>query len=136
MRQHQLNPSVNAPSKKTLPSKGEDGFTLSHMKTAPDPNPDDAASLTIKDVADACGLPQPAIAQLVPRTWTAEGWMYTPRQRKEAIRIAAEMRASKSPEGRGNARLRKLLADPDRAERVAQIRQQMGIDDNHDVSQN
>src|SRR5689334_13490595 len=24
---------------------------------------------TIKDVADACGLPQPVIAQVVPRTW-------------------------------------------------------------------
>ncbi len=105
------------------------------MTTAPDPDPDDAASLTIKDVADACGLPQPAIAQLVPRTWTVEGWMYTPRQRKEAVRIAAEMRASKTPEGRGNARLRKLLADPERAERVTQIREQMGRDDDQDVSQ-
>lgn len=105
------------------------------MTTAPDPDPDEAASLTIKDVADACGLPQPVIAQLVSRTWTAKGWMYTPRQREEAIRIAAEMRASKSPEGRGNARLRKLLADPDRAERVTQIRQQMSRDDDQDVSQ-
>lgn len=45
------------------------------------------------------------------------------------------MRARKSPEGRGNARLRKLLADPDRAERVTQIRQQMSRDDDQDVSQ-
>jgi len=105
------------------------------MTTAPHPDPDEAASLTIKDVADACGLPQPVIAQLVSRTWTAEGWMYTPRQREEAVRIAAEMRASKSPEGRGNARLRELLADPDRAERVTQIRQQMSRDGDQDVSQ-
>lgn len=107
------------------------------MRTGPDPNPEvaeDHAMLTIKDVADACGLPQPAIAQLVPRTWTAKGWMYTPNQRVEAIKIAAQMRASKSPEGRGNARLRKLLADPDRAERVTQIRQQMDRDDDQGVS--
>ena len=29
---------------------------------------------TIKDVGDACGLPGPVIMQLVPRTWTDEGW--------------------------------------------------------------
>jgi hypothetical protein len=61
--------------------------------------------------------------------------MYTPRQREEAIRIAAEMRASKPVEGRGNARLRKLLADPERAERVGQILQQMRGNDDQDVSQ-
>ena len=108
------------------------------MTTGPDSNSEVAVDhpiLTIKDVADACGLPQPAIAQLVPRTWTAKGWMYTPNQREEAIRIAAQMRDSMSPEGRGNARLRKLLADPDRAERVTQIRQQIDRDDDQDVSQ-
>jgi len=105
------------------------------MATAPGNNPDDIASLTIKDVADACHLPQPVIAQLVPRTWTAEGWMYTPRQREEAVRIAAEMRANTPAEGRGNARLHKLLTDPERAERVAQIRQHMRRDDDQDVSQ-
>lgn len=46
------------------------------------------AHLTIADVGAACGLPQPVIAQLVPRTWTADGWMYTPAQLEEAVRIA------------------------------------------------
>lgn len=55
-------------------------------------NREDSATLTIKDVADACGLPQPVIAQLVPRTWTAQGWMYTPAQRDEAIRTASALR--------------------------------------------
>ena len=47
------------------------------------------AYLTITDVARACGLPQPVIAQLVPRTWTDEGWMYTEAQLEVAIEIAA-----------------------------------------------
>lgn len=46
---------------------------------------------TIKDVADACGLPQPAIAQIVPRTWTDAGWMYTGAQIRSAIDIAHEL---------------------------------------------
>lgn len=52
-----------------------------------------AAVLTIKDVADACGLPQPVIAQLVPRTWTDAGWMYTPEQLQTAIDTARTIRA-------------------------------------------
>lgn len=48
---------------------------------------------TVKDVADACGLPQPVVAQLVPRTWTAEGWMYTGDQREAAMSIAEGFRA-------------------------------------------
>jgi len=51
------------------------------------------ADLTIADIADACGLPQPVIAQLVPRTWTNEGWMYTAAQRQTAIEIAEKMRS-------------------------------------------
>jgi hypothetical protein len=43
---------------------------------------------TIADVAKACGLPQPVIAQIVPRTWTAEGWMYTEAQLEQAVEIA------------------------------------------------
>jgi hypothetical protein len=34
-----------------------------------------APVFTVKDVADACGLPQPVIAQLVPRSWADDGWM-------------------------------------------------------------
>ena len=49
--------------------------------------------LTIADVAKACGLPQPVIAQLVPRTWTAHGWMYTHAQLEEAVQVAHTMRS-------------------------------------------
>ncbi|KMO82597.1 hypothetical protein MCHLDSM_01220 [Mycolicibacterium chlorophenolicum] len=55
---------------------------------------------TVKDVADACGLPQPVVAQLVPRTWTAEGWMYTGEQVEAAVSIAEEFRA-RSADGNG-----------------------------------
>ncbi len=48
---------------------------------------------TIADVAKACGLPQPVVAQLVPRTWTKDGWMYTGAQRLHAIEIAKEIRS-------------------------------------------
>lgn len=48
---------------------------------------------TIADVAQACGLPQPVIAQLVPRTWTEDGWLYTGGQLQSAIQIAEEIRA-------------------------------------------
>lgn len=48
----------------------------------------DRPCLTIADVAKACGLPQPVIAQVVPRTWTAKGWMYTNAQLQEAVEIA------------------------------------------------
>lgn len=59
-----------------------------------------AAVFTVKDVADACGLPQPVVAQLVPRTWTAEGWMYTGEQVEAAVSIAEEFRA-RSADGNG-----------------------------------
>jgi hypothetical protein len=52
------------------------------------------AHLTIVDVAKACGLPQPVIAQLVPRTWTDTGWMYTPAQLQAAVEIADAMRSA------------------------------------------
>ena len=48
---------------------------------------------TIADVADACGLPQPVVAQLVPRTWTDEGWMYTADQLRFAVEIGPDVRA-------------------------------------------
>lgn len=40
---------------------------------------------TIADVAKACSLPQPVVAQLVPRTWTEDGWMYTAEQLRRAV---------------------------------------------------
>lgn len=47
---------------------------------------------TIADVSEACGLPQPVIAQFVPRTWTDQGWMYTADQVQSAIAIADDLR--------------------------------------------
>lgn len=54
---------------------------------------------TVKDVADASGLPQPAIGQLVGRTWTQQGWMFTATQMQMAIDIAAERRRQGPPAG-------------------------------------
>lgn len=52
-----------------------------------------AATFNVKDISDASGLPQPVVAQLVPRTDTPEGWMYTAEQLQCALDIAAEIRA-------------------------------------------
>lgn len=57
-----------------------------HRATASEPS---RPTITIADVAKACGLPQPVIAQLVPRTWTEDGWMYTEAQVQQAVEIAA-----------------------------------------------
>ena len=62
--------------------------------------PQSAAVFTVKDVADACGLPQPVVAQLVPRTWTRDGWMYTADQLEAAVSIAEELR-SRPTDGSG-----------------------------------
>ena len=51
---------------------------------------------TIKDVAEVCGLPGPVIMQLVPRTWTDDGWMYTGEQLAAAVTIAANLRRERS----------------------------------------
>jgi hypothetical protein len=48
---------------------------------------------TIAEVTHACGLPQPVVAQLVPRVWTDAGWMYTGDQLAYAVQIAPEVRA-------------------------------------------
>jgi hypothetical protein len=48
---------------------------------------------TIKDVGDACGLPGPVIAQLVPRTWVdGVGWMFTAEQLRESVTLAGNLR--------------------------------------------
>lgn len=47
---------------------------------------------TIKEVGDRCGLPGPVIMQLVPRTWTPRGWMYTAEQVDAAIAAAHRLR--------------------------------------------
>ena len=51
---------------------------------------------TVKQVGDACGLPGPVIMQLVPRTWTTAGWMYTTEQLHEAIAIAENLRRERT----------------------------------------
>lgn len=53
---------------------------------------EDARLFNIKEVGDRCRLPGPVIAQLVPRTWTADGWMYTGAQVSAAIDIAENLR--------------------------------------------
>lgn len=56
-------------------------------------DPADSGGLyTIKDVAAACGLPAPVIMQLVPRTWTPEGWLYSRQQIAAAEDIAGKLR--------------------------------------------
>jgi hypothetical protein len=47
---------------------------------------------SIKEVGDHCGLPGPVIMQLVPRTWTAQGWMYTGEQLRASIGVAEDLR--------------------------------------------
>lgn len=52
---------------------------------------------TIKQVEDACKLPQPVIMQWVPRTWVdGVGWMFTAEQLREAVTIAAQWRRSRT----------------------------------------
>jgi hypothetical protein len=47
---------------------------------------------SIKEVGDRCGLPGPVIMQLVPRTWTDQGWMYTGEQLSASIGVAEDLR--------------------------------------------
>ncbi len=55
----------------------------------------DEPIFTVKDVATASGLPQPVIAQLIARTWTDDGWMYTAAQLHTAVEMAHQMRAAR-----------------------------------------
>jgi hypothetical protein len=55
---------------------------------------------TIAVVSRLCGLPGPVVMQLVERTWTDRGWMYTDQQLHSSLEIAAELRrrnASRPP---------------------------------------
>ena len=56
---------------------------------------------TVADVGDACGLPGPVIMQVVPRTWTSAGWMYTGEQLRAAVVIAEDLRRERAT-GRGS----------------------------------
>jgi hypothetical protein len=68
------------------------------MNTAPGclsvrhPHRESPELFTIAQVSRASGLPAGAIMQLVPRTWTAAGWMYTGAQLAAATDIAAGLR--------------------------------------------
>ena len=64
--------------------------TAAHTRT-----PDTQALVTIATVSQACNLPQPVVAQLVPRTWTDNGWMYTAAQLQFAVQIAPDVRAGR-----------------------------------------
>jgi hypothetical protein len=52
----------------------------------------------IKQVGEACGLPHAVIAQLVPRTWTEAGWMYSAAQVRAAVDIAARLDSTRETE--------------------------------------
>jgi hypothetical protein len=54
-----------------------------------------AGLFTIDQVADSCRLPQPVVAQLVPRTETEAGWMYTAEQLAYAVQIGPDVRAGR-----------------------------------------
>ncbi|PJE00955.1 MAG: hypothetical protein CK429_35885 [Mycobacterium sp.] len=69
----------------------------------PECGDDGDATLTVKDVAEASGLPQPVIAQLVPRTWTRFGWMYTAAQLQEAVVIAERLAEQRRAAAGGTA---------------------------------
>ncbi|WP_156526224.1 hypothetical protein [Mycobacterium adipatum] len=71
--------------------RGQTNLRLAASRAADDHKP----VFTIADVARECGLPQPVIVQLVPRTWTAQGWMYSASQIRAACAIAAEVKAAR-----------------------------------------
>ena len=56
----------------------------------------DSVRYTIKDVVAACGLPGPVAMQLVPRTWTFSGWMYSAEQVAAAVTIAEDFRRQRA----------------------------------------
>ena len=67
-----------------------------HATTSDDGKPDSGRLLTIKDVAAASGLPQPVAVQLVPRIWTAQGWMYTAAQVRYAAEVGQTMQSQRA----------------------------------------
>ena len=55
---------------------------------------------TVADVSAHCGLPAPVVMQLVERTWTDRGWMFTSEQLLSSAAVATELRrrnASRPP---------------------------------------
>lgn len=76
-----------------MKSDGDAVVVPLHRRT-PDPAP--VELFTIKDLAQACGLPQPVISQLVPHTDTAAGRLYTAEQLRYAVGLAAGIHARRS----------------------------------------
>ncbi|WP_236950535.1 hypothetical protein ACORG1_33875 (plasmid) [Mycobacterium sp. TJFP1] len=79
------------------------------------------AKFSIKDVAEASGLPQPAIAQLISRTWTAAGWMYTAAQLQEAVDYASRHRMAQDVSSAAADGTGQRPADPDAMTVAARI---------------
>lgn len=46
---------------------------------------------TVTEVSLHCGLPGPVVMQLVDRTWTDQGWMFTSEQLASSVAVAAEL---------------------------------------------
>ncbi len=73
---------------------GDDGdAVVVPLRRAAPAAPSPSELFTIKDVAAACGLPQPVISQLVPCTDTAAGRLYSGEQLQRAVELAEEIRA-------------------------------------------
>lgn len=73
---------------------------MAAQNTANSPDParreaDFKGLFSIKEVSQACGLPDPVIMQLVPRTWVEPfGWLYTEDQISRAIAISQDLPGS------------------------------------------
>ena len=80
---------------------GRPALRLINGGLSPAPGPDQGPVHTIADVAKVCGLPQPVIAQVVPHTWTDDGWMYTDAQLQQAVEVAEAMRTGTDGDERG-----------------------------------
>ena len=65
---------------------------FSALHSVRDADASNSALLTIKDIAEAAQLPQPAVAQYVSRVRTRDGWMYTRAAVREAVELAAQLR--------------------------------------------
>lgn len=84
--------AVTVMTARTFRVRAVPAAALRSFDMSDDREPPAEALSTITDVSRACGLAQPAIAQLVSRTWTARGWMYTADQVAEAIVLAAQLK--------------------------------------------
>jgi hypothetical protein len=81
---------------RVMPMADDAADRLSALHAVRDADENSGGLLTIKDVADAAQLPQPVVAQLVSRVWTADGWMYARAAVHEATRLAAQLRGQRA----------------------------------------